>query len=849
MLNLRPGRRSGRTSGDQAGSGRVRSDDGVGGPGSLSKRHATLVAGEATRNALALMPYCFITSALVGPIICLAGPDSTHRLYGLLLALCNAAVCILGLCYGLWRSRRRANARGASLADLRRDRAAVVAFSAACGLVWFWIPVLLFPGAGANGRLMIACTCAGMICTSLALVAVPLAQRALALPLIAGFFLALVLTGERQLVALGTLLVIYGLFVVGAAKQLERLFLRYRRLRYEFLDQTSTVQLLLGHPETGHGSLLWETGADGCLLNVNERLATALGVRRSQLEGLPLPTLLMASAEDDAHARLTACLADRVAFRNLAGPVGIAASPDRSVSGITAGSFPPTPGPEVPRTWSFTGRPVFEGGGEFAGFRGVATDITQTREAARRASHRTRHDSLTGLLNRYGFSDRLRLALHALGRNGTPFALLIVDLDDFSAVNEAYGYGTGDRILKTMAARLRSACDATAILARHGGDQFMILVEAADVDIVDDLSRRLLASLAEPVLVGDERVVCSASIGVCLAPLAGDTIDSLLEAADLALARARRDGGQSVCFYEPRLRLLVEEQRSLLADLRRAVARHAFGVEYQPIVDTQTLALRGFEALLRWHRPGYGPVPPDRFIRVAEEAGLICELGAWVLEQACREAVSWPSRVRVAVNVSVSQLESPGFARQVASILSKVGLEPSRLELEITESIFMDANASSFGVLESLRELGVGIALDDFGCGFSSLGFLRGFSFSKLKMDTTFVREMGIDRRAHAVVSAIVNLAAELGVAVTAEGVETPQQLSILRQMGCTQAQGFLFSRPMQPAAIPPLLDQIGGEMALSPAPDAVLGEPPETQPGARFSFGAGRGDGTDPAG
>ncbi|WP_428377411.1 putative bifunctional diguanylate cyclase/phosphodiesterase [Lichenicoccus sp.] len=767
-----------------------------------SRYHAAAY-DETLRAAARLTPYCMLTSGMVALVLLPnLGVGLIPYRYGL-TAIIEIVVALAWLTS--WRAHRALRGR---ISDRDRDVhiRMLMGLSLTLGLAWSTMPVMLFGPADANMRVMIACTCAGLIATSLVMMPIFAASEALAIPLILGSFLALHRTGIVLFQWLAVLLGIYAVFIILATNAIRLLFERYTLMRLQQDDQQDIIQLLLGDVDQRVSRWLWETDAEGRLRFVTPGLGDALERPLAWVEGRRLIEIVRApryqsdgmDVEMTDASKLAQCMRDRVVFRSITAPVR------------RHGTL---------RWWSLTGRPVFDENAHFIGYRGVGADITEARGAEARASHQARHDLLTSLPNRQAFTEALRAALKELGRRSEAFALMSIDLDGFKAVNDSMGHAAGDVLLQAAARRLDGCIGGGGLLARIGGDEFMLLQRNTTVTAMQTLAECLLKQFEHPFLIDERDTSIGLSIGVSMAPLAGDTGEALLEAADLALYQAKHDGGGCFRFYDTGLKQIAQEQRALLRDLREAIAEKGIVLAYQPIVDAQTYAIRGFEALARWRRPNGGSVSPDRFIRLAEEAGLIEELGGWILEHACQQAATWPDMLKVAVNISVGQLSGRSFIQQVSEVLRRTGLAPHRLELEITESIFMDADTSSFGVLEGLRDLGVGIALDDFGRGFSSLGFLRGFAFSKIKMDMSFVRDMIHDRRSAAVVHAVVGLAADLGVVVTAEGVETVEQLDQLRRQGCTEIQGFLFSRAMSAERIPDLLEEL--RRTGSPEPDA----------------------------
>jgi diguanylate cyclase (GGDEF)-like protein len=439
----------------------------------------------------------------------------------------------------------------------------------------------------------------------------------------------------------------------------------------------------------------------------------------------------------------------------------------------------------------------------------VATheDITEAVRAEQQILYLGSHDRLTGLPNRAELHDRILEAL-ARARRGEMFCLHYLDLDNFKIVNDAHGHSIGDAVLRQAAARMRLCLAETDTLARIGGDEFVVLqAELEKPEQAGDLARRLVEAVAEPFELDGRQAHIGVSIGISVSPGDGADVDALLKNADMAMYRAKSEGRNTYRFFELAMDARLQERRLLELDLRRAVANQEFELYYQPQVDAQTEAITGCEALLRWHHPTRGMVAPDQFIAAAEEIGVIVPLGAWVLQQACREAATWPRHVAVAVNLSSQQFRGFALIQTVVSALDASGLLPTRLELEITESALLAESDSTLATLEHLRALGVRIAMDDFGTGYSSLSYLQRFPFDKVKIDRSFIAQLGETRESAAIVGAVIDLCRSLHMRTTAEGVETEAQLAALIRTGCTEAQGYLFSRPQPASEIPALIE------------------------------------------
>ncbi len=450
-----------------------------------------------------------------------------------------------------------------------------------------------------------------------------------------------------------------------------------------------------------------------------------------------------------------------------------------------------------------------------ASFNHMANEI---EEREKRITHLAFNDVLTGLPNRAMFQQQLDHHLRINEGVASSLALYCLDLDHFKAVNDTLGHPVGDTMLVAVAERLKVTAKG-CFLARLGGDEFVILqFLAGDPRPIGELGRALIATVSKPLEIDGHRIVPSTSIGVAIAHEDGVDVDTLLRNADLALYRAKEAGRGVVAFFEEALNERAQARRQLENDLRRAIEQGELELYYQPLFDLGRNRIGSFEALLRWNHPERGMISPADFIPVAEDTGLIVPIGAWAMREACREATHWPEHVRIAVNVSSVQFHRPGLNEVILQALAASGLAPNRLEVEITESIFLEGSESTLKVLHGLRELGVRVALDDFGTGYSSLSYLQSFPFDKIKIDRSFIQNLLTRTGAVAVVRAIIDLAGALGMETTAEGVEETEQLSELRNQGCSSVQGFLFSRPVQAADVHVMLgdrtDQVGRRVA-----------------------------------
>ncbi len=424
----------------------------------------------------------------------------------------------------------------------------------------------------------------------------------------------------------------------------------------------------------------------------------------------------------------------------------------------------------------------------------VVDDVTDRRRADEKIAHLAHYDALTDLPNRVLFRERIERELQKTSR-GEQFALLYIDVDEFKGINDSLGHHVGDELLKAVAARIRDCIRECDHVARLGGDEFAVI--QTDVEHSGDVIEfvtRIQDAIRQPYECLGHQLSTDASIGIALAPRDGTDLDQLVKNADLAMYGAKGDGRRTYRFFEPAMDAQAKARLTLERDLRQALVDGSFELHYQPVVDLNSDEVTGCEALLRWRHPQRGMISPGDFVAVAEETGLIVELGEWVLRTACAEAATWPHHVRLAVNVSPIQLKCPTLSLKVAGALAASGLAANRLELEITEAVLIRDDEMALAILHQLRELGIRIALDDFGTGYSSLSYLKRFPFDKIKIDRCFVSDVAEIDGSSAIVQAVVNIAATRNITTTAEGVETPEQKEMLRRLGCTEMQGYLFS-------------------------------------------------------
>lgn len=576
------------------------------------------------------------------------------------------------------------------------------------------------------------------------------------------------------------------LFVIATVLgtvEVGRTYLVARLAETKIDEKQEVVSLLLREYEDNEADWLWEIDAQRRIRAVSSRFAFALGITEKETEGQPFLQLIAGDSWDDGNFAsslhdLAERLRNRESFSNLVVQV--------SISGQE-------------RWWELSGTPMRDENGKFVGFRGVGSDVTEQRVSSEKIAYLARYDTLTSLPNRLMLTESLREALDYAEQWRTRCALMMVDLDRFKAVNDSLGHITGDKMLAQVSARLQSLMDGNAMVGRLGGDEFAIVVrDASDKRYLKSLAGRVIHALSEPYQVDQHTLYVGASVGSAIGPRDGNTVEELMRNADLALYQAKDAGGGEHFAFEPVLHASAEERRQLEASLRTALAKEELLLHYQPVVDARSESIVSFEALVRWDSADHGFVSPGKFIPLAEDTRLIVPIGTWVMRQACMEARNWPEHVKVNVNVSPEQLLEPDFHQNVLDALAESGLRPERLEIEVTESIFVRDASVARNALEQAMALGCSIALDDFGTGYSSLGYLRKLRFSTIKVDRTFVQGASQgSNESLAIINAVVAMAKSMNMTTTAEGVEDGEQAELIRNLGCDKIQGFYFGRPM----------------------------------------------------
>jgi diguanylate cyclase (GGDEF)-like protein len=544
--------------------------------------------------------------------------------------------------------------------------------------------------------------------------------------------------------------------------------------------QSARAEGLIAEFESSEKGWFWETVRDGTLSYISDSVARAVGREPVDLLERPFTDLISTETADGgatSERTLGFYLSSHVAFQDLI------------VRAKTKNEI----------WWSISGRPVHNELGHFFGFRGFASDLTKMRQSEVELDRLARQDSLTGLANREALRRALDDALVGAVRRKHRCSVFLLDLDRFKAVNDTLGHPAGDTLLRLVALRLTDEVGDRGQVGRLGGDEFQVVVPSMSSEAdLSKLAQGIIDSLSRPYTISGTAVSIGASIGIVTSDYDDRTADDLMRDADLALYAAKAAGKGCYRFFAAEMHEAARVRQLMESDLRVALERGQLWLAYQPCVDASSEDVTGFEALIRWDHPEHGPVSPVEFIPLAEEIGLINEIGEWVLRTACAEAAKWPSNVSVAVNLSPIQFKSPALPTMVRMILGETDLPAKRLELEITEGVFLSNDEHVHEMIGALKDIGLKLALDDFGTGYSSLSYLQRVPFDKIKIDRSFVTGASDpEGRNAALIRAMVGLASDLHMQTTAEGVETHEELALVRSLGCSLVQGYIFGKPM----------------------------------------------------
>jgi diguanylate cyclase (GGDEF)-like protein/PAS domain S-box-containing protein len=732
------------------------------------------IRGRHLHALIRLTPVAMIANLVNGVVVCAAlhatvAPWQLLLWYGTLVAMVVSAT--LG-----WLRRR---GRPPSAASPRAIRRATL-HAALLATIWAIVPVAWFAPSASDQRLLLTVLVSGMMCGgAFSLATVPPASLVYVAILTVASTYALAATHEPLYVYVGALLFSYALLIAAAALSAARQFTGRLVSEREAARQGQMVALLLRDFEEHAADVLWEIGRDGRITHVSAKLAAMLGHAPPELRSAHLIEILEqrrpSNAPSNGYAALHTALAGDRPFREIVVPIEAA---------------------HGTRWWSVTAKPVLDEYGRLNGWRGVISDVTRERRAHLRLEQLAHYDSLTGLANRVQLRERLARSVGSAGPARHRDALLLIDLDHFKEINDTLGHSTGDAVLQTVATRLQSVVRDRDLLARLGGDEFaIVLANIGDAEEVATVGHRLLNGLSLPCVVQGHNIALGASVGVALLPEHGATVDEALSNADLALYAAKEGGRGRFSFFQPRLGERQRRRRMIEQELRQALARNQLGLWWQAQIDPANGAPNGAEALLRWRHPVLGLVSPAEFIPVAEESGLIVEIGSWVLTRACTDAAQHLAGLDASINASPVQLARPDFAASVERALADSGLPPHHLQIEITESA-LDDNPAALATLQRLKGLGVRLALDNFGRGQAPLGSLLRCPIDAVKIEGAFVHDLMARGDARPAVRAIVALAGSLGMSAIGKGVEKSAQMDVMRDAGCSGIQGFLTARP-----------------------------------------------------
>ena len=749
----------------------------------LSFRGPSDAVGRAIRNAqldalIRLVPVTVASQLLAAGLV-------AWSLRGMVAALPLTLWFFSAFVMCSWRGTRALRLR--LDADYARRKPpelwAITLIVALLGVLWLVPPIFWFGQVDTEHQMMLGVIVVALMSAgSVSLATVPQACLTYISILTIGG-LAMTLRFEQPVHT--ALMGIFAFAVAGSAIASARRFVSHVRTQIELQEQSALIALLREFEASG-SDWLWQLDKDLKLTYMSRAMAEAIGKPLSKLIGVHASRIL----DPDGNAvqlsagmrRLMLHAAERTAFRDVAIPID-----------------------HGRRWWSISAKPLIDPEGRFHGWRGVGSDITDIRLSGNDSVRAARLDPLTGVANRLLLREQLEEALLRQVGGDCACALLLVDLDRFKLVNDTLGHSVGDQLLCEVARRLETCVGADGVVGRLGGDEFAVVWRGdGEEKALDALSGKIIAELTRTITIGAADLHIGATIGISRAPRDGNREETLMRCADLALYSGKEAGRGGHAFFEHQMYVEAEDYRSLENDVRNALGSDGLALHYQPIIDARSGRLVGREALLRWSHPLRGPIPPDQFVPIIEDAGLIHQIGDWVIREACAEAMRWPGELRVAVNISAAQLSGSGIAETVLGALAASGMPPGRLELEVTESIFIGDDVSTLAALERLRAIGVRLVLDDFGKGYSSFGYLSRAQFSKIKIDRSFVQGAAEgERDCSAIVRAILALARGLSVETTAEGVENEREAAVMRALGCDQLQGYLFGRPVPVEELP----------------------------------------------
>ena len=739
-------------------------------------------------QSVALMVPALMATSLIVSVVLLVVTWGLPT-FGLLAGLLSAINAI-----HLYATARAA--RGSSDGPIGKAPAQVVLLALLVGVLWAVVLSVLPVHQDMAIRTVALLGAGGLLCISLiALINYPQALAALTIPIVVGSLRGLTGLGQSgDILVQGTLIGGFTFILVTVVFNHAASFVALRASEMLVAEKGEIIGLLLREFEQTASDWVWGVDATGTVNRLSGGFTKATGAAEDDLLGADFLLFLrhITAPSDPLILQIERAMATRETFQDVEVQIAVT-------------------GQEC--WWRLTGKPAFDEAGKYLGYLGTGSDITERKIAERRITLLAHHDSLTGLLNRTKFTEQLSFNVARLERYGTPFAVMFLDLDQFKGVNDSKGHIAGDRLLAEVARRIQTLLNEIDLAARLGGDEFAILLpDTGDREEVDTLAGRLVSAMREPFHIESDMFLVGASIGIAMAPTDGIRPDHLLRNADLALYRAKADGRSTHRFFESQMDSEQRERRLIETDLRGAIARNELVLHYQPLVSAIDGMPTGFEALVRWNHPTRGLVPPSDFIPIAEQSDLIVDIGDWTINQACIEAAAWPEHLTVAVNLSARHFRRSDIGRAVEQALQHSGLAPKRLEIEITEGLLIENPDEVIEKLGEIRALGVTIAMDDFGTGYSSLSYLLKFPFDKIKIDRSFVEASTNDPIARDILRAIASMAKTLKLRITAEGVETAEQVEFLSELACHQLQGYYFARPLTSADLPAyLLSTVAG--------------------------------------
>ncbi len=694
-----------------------------------------------------------------------------------------ASVSSIFICMGYLNVRRHHGAFVEARPTSSTKKATRNAF--VLGMIWAAIPILFFHDATLPQKIYIVCVTAGMMGGgALAFAILPGTASAFCLTIAAGAFITLVQSSDIILITTSFLVVVYGYALIQSVNEHGSRFVTVRLNEVEIEKSNQTIGMLLKQFQDASSDWMWRTDEDHRFVNPSERFCEVVDGEVPDLGQISFREISQALSLQQENCLVIkdtvpiwGLMDDRLEFHEVLLKLNIKGTE---------------------RWWRCSGQPLFDSHGEFDGYRGVASDATEQIEAQLKLDRLARYDHLTGLMNRTEFTNQLSKYIRGCTEQSKTVGLLYIDLDKFKTVNDTLGHAIGDEVLREAASRIFEVVGNNARAARFGGDEFVVGIRCEDgLAEAVRTAQLIIQMFTQPLEIKGHSLSFGASIGVALASGPLEAATDLINKADLALYRAKKAGRGRFEIYADSMDLAQKERRELETELRSASKNDELELYYQPLADIESGKLIGFEALLRWNNPKRGVVYPDSFNSLAEDTGLIHEIGEWVIDRACNDAKSWQGELKVAVNLSGKQLSGNRIIKSIIAALEDSGLPPERLEIEVTESVLLGDPEFTMNLLNKMRNLGVKISLDDFGTGYSSLSYLVRFPFDKLKIDRYFVQSADVSPENLAIIRAILSLARDLNITTLAEGVETPAQLNMLHREGCQQMQGYLISKPM----------------------------------------------------